>query len=148
MNLSDMAARGFLEPLAGTPEELNDLLAMARRHLADAQLTGLSAESCLVHAYQAILACAMVALRARDYRVPNIDGKHVRALESLKHTLGVDSREVEYFQSLRRKRHEDIYEGMLHASDMEAQDALEAARRLVEVTENDLRQRFPGLLEG
>lgn len=139
MSLADMELQGFLEPCAGTPEEVASLLETAQRHLADAQLPGMSPQSRIVHAYQVILACATGALRARDYRVPNIEGKHKHTLDTLKFTLGIKPRDVKYFQTLRQKRHEDLYEGGLVASEMEARDALESVRKLLARTGKDLK---------
>lgn len=143
--MSEMEAKGLLEKLPSSPEEIENLSSMAQRHLADAQIKGMSAESSLVHAYQAILACATAAFRAENYRVPNIEGKHVHTLDSLRHTLRIRPGEIEYFHTLRRKRHEDAYEGGLHTSDMEAQDALAAARELAGKTVKALKKRFPYL---
>lgn len=141
MSLASMEEQGLLEPLAGTPEEVASLLETAQRHLADAQLPGMSPQSLIVHAYHVILACATAALRAQDWRVPNIEGKDKHTVDTLQFTLGIKPREVKYFQTLRQKRHEDLYEGGLVASEMEARDALEAAQELLHFAEKDLRTK-------
>jgi hypothetical protein len=139
MSLEKMAEDGLLERLTGMPEEIDDLLDSAHRHIRDAKLKGISPESRIVHSYQVILACATAALRANDFRAKNVEGKHVHTLESIKFTLGVGARNIKYFHSLRRKRHEDFYEGTFHCSSEEAEIAFKAAERILALAEDKLR---------
>lgn len=139
MSLEKMAEKGFLEPLAGMPEEIDDLLDSAHRHLRDAKLEGISPESRIIHSYQVILACATAALRANDFRAKNVEGKHVHTLDSLKLTLGVGAKSIKYYHSLRRQRHEDFYAGTFHSSAWEADIALKAAEKLLSRAEDNLR---------
>ena len=89
MSLSEMEARSELEPVASTPEELNRLLTMVKRRLQDAAVVETSNEARFEHAYHAILGCALAALRANDFRVYSLEGKHVLALNTLQYTVGV-----------------------------------------------------------
>lgn len=139
MRLHEMEAAGELEPLAHSPEELENLLRMAARRAADAQLAELSAESRVVNAYQCVLACAKAALRALDYRVPNITRQHYLTLETLRDTLDLNVSQISYCQSLRSKRHRDEYEGTLEASDTEAEAAVAFASGLLSATKSKLR---------
>lgn len=134
-----MADKGVLEPLAAMPAEINGLLDSARRHLQDAKLEGISPESRIVHSYQVILACETAALRSNDFRAKNVEGKHVHSLESMKFTLGVGAKKIEYFHSLRRQRHEDFYAGTFHSSAWEADIALNEAEKLLARAEVKLR---------
>lgn len=139
MSLSDMEAEGELEPMAHSPEELDSLLRMASRRLADAQLEQLSAESRVVNAYQCILACAKAALRALDYRVQNGPSQHFTTLVTLRFTPNLDAKRISYCHSLRRKRHRDEYEGTFEATDTEAQEAADFAAMLLLATMNKLK---------
>jgi len=50
-----------------------------------------------------------------------------RKLESLLHTLGVEQKRVDYYQELRDLRNKDIYEGSIHVSEREVEEAIEEA---------------------
>lgn len=125
-----MEAAGDLEPLAHSPEEIDSLLRMAGRRLADAQLDQLSPESRIVNAYQCVLACAKCALRLFDYRVASGSRHHYLTLETLAETLEITPSGLSFAQGLRRKRNRDEYEGTLDASDSEAEEAAEFAKMM------------------
>ena len=82
MSLEEMEASGQLEALACTQAELAKLLTAARRWLADADVEAVSDQGRYESAYNAVLACALAALRANDYRVYTHEGKHVITLDS------------------------------------------------------------------
>ncbi len=140
MSLHEMEAAGELEPLAHSPEELELLLRMASRRLADAQLAQLSAESRVVNAYQCVLACAKAALRSMDFRVPNISRQHYLTIETLRFTLRLSVSEISYCQALPSKRHRDEYDGTLEASDTEAEEAAAFASGLLQRAKHSLHQ--------
>ncbi|MBN1965159.1 MAG: hypothetical protein JW910_10970 [Anaerolineae bacterium] len=131
MSLKDMLQADEIERFPHTPEELDNLLRMARRRLTDAQLIQLSPETRLVSAYQCVLGCAKAALRRHNYRVAHNYRQHFLMIRSLEFTLGLSPEEVAYCQGLRSKRHRDEYEGMLEASDTEADEAVAFAADLL-----------------
>ena len=133
-----MIHEGELERFPSSPEELDNLLTMARRRLTDAQLIQLSPESRLVGAYQCILACAKAAMRSRDLRVAYGPRQHVLMIRSTQFTLGLSEAEVAYCQGLRSKRHRDEYEGTLDTSDTEALEAVGFAAEVLSRTQRDL----------
>lgn len=142
-----MEAQGDIEPFASSPEELERLLAMARRKIADARLEQLSPESRLVCAYQAVLACATAALRSNDYRVPSAGKKHLFTLESLQSTICLNRIAINYCHLLRKKRHRDDYEGTLDCSAKEATDATAFAEDTLQKTVEYLGTRFPSVID-
>jgi hypothetical protein len=71
-------------------------------------------------------------LRAENLRAVNAPGKHRVVLESLEGTLGTPPDLIAYFQQLRDLRHRDIYEGSIHVSEREAEDAVIEASGLLE----------------
>ena len=141
MSLSEMETRGELEPLASTPEELIRLLSMVRRRLKDAAVVETSNEARFEHAYHAILGCALAALRVNDYRVFGSAGKHLLALNTLQHTVGVPAAQVRYYQKLRNRRNIDLYEGSTPVSETELSEALAAAQKLLTSTAAYVKQR-------
>jgi len=112
--------------------EIRRLIDAATRRLEDAANTSIHPETRLEQAYHAILNCALVGLRAENLRAVNAPGKHRFVLESLADTLGTAPGLIAYFQQLRDLRHRDIYEGSIHVSEREAEDAVTEASRLLE----------------
>ena len=127
-----MLLRGELSREPANPGEIRRLVDAATRRLEDAANASIHPETRLEQAYHAILSCALVALRANDLRAVNAPGKHRFALESLADTLGTAPDLIAYFQQLRDLRHRDIYEGSIHVSEREAEDAVAEASRLLE----------------
>ena len=132
MSLEEMILRGELSREPANPAEIRRLVDAATRRLEDGANASIHPETRLEQAYHAILNCALVALRAEDLRVVNAPGKHRFALESLADTLGTTPDLIAYFQQLRDLRHRDIYEGSIHVSEREAEDAVAEAARLLE----------------
>ena len=127
MSLEEMILRNELERLEPSAGEIDRLLGAIARRLEDAKNPTIHPETRLEQAYHAILNCALVALRANHLRPVNGPGKHFYALESLLHTLGAEQKRVDYYQELRDLRNKGIYEGSIHMSECEAEEAIEEA---------------------
>jgi len=132
MSLEEMILRDEIRREPRSSGEIRRLLEAASRRLEDAANTSIHPETRLEQAYHVILNCALTALRTEGLRVVNSPGKHRNALESLMFTLGVAADEVSYFQQLRDLRHRDIYEGSVHISERDAEDAVGAAATLLD----------------
>jgi len=132
VSLEEMLLRGELVREPARPGETRRLIAAATRRLEDAANTSIHPETRLEQAYHAILNCALAALRAENLRAVNGPGKHRFVLESLEDTLGTPPDLIAYFQQLRDLRHRDIYEGSIHVSESEAEDAVTEASELLE----------------
>jgi len=72
--------------------------------------------------------------------VPRTPGGYRRYDEVLV-TQGTDFNLIAYFQQLRDLRHRDIYEGSIHVSQREAEDAVTEASRLLEYLRTWLEAR-------
>lgn len=132
MSLEDMLLRDELRREPPTSGEIQRLLEAAARRVEDAENTTIHPETRLEQAYHAILNCALLALRSDGLRAVNAPGKHRNALESLQHTLGISPDLIAYFQQLRDLRHRDIYEGSVHVSVREAEEAAREAGTLLQ----------------
>ena len=143
MSLSEMEARGELEPLASTPEELARLHGSIQRRLKDASVELTSNEARFEHAYHAILGAALVGLRALDYRVDIQAGKHVLVLNTLKYTAGLADSKIRYLQKLRNRRNIDLYEGGAPVSGVELEEAIIAAHHIVDIVITYVKQLRP-----
>ena len=132
MSLEEMLLRGELSREPASAGEIRRLIDAATRRLEDAANTSIHPETRLEQAYHAILNCALAALRVENLRAVNGPGKHRFVLESLAETLGTPPDLISYFQQMRDLRHRDIYEGSIHVSEREAEEAVTEASRLLE----------------
>ena len=126
-----MILRDELRREPATSGEIQRLHDATKRRLEDAANTSVHPETRLEQAYHAILGCALIALRAEDLRAANAPGKHRVVIESLAHTLGAPRNVIWYYQQLRDLRNRDIYEGSIHVSEREAEDAVAQASALL-----------------
>ena len=95
-------------------------------------------------AYNAVLQLATAALAAAGYRAER-ENKHLRTLECLSYTLGVERERVRYLDICRRKRHTAIYERVGAISDAEANEIVEAAKKLRGEVAEWIRTEHPEL---
>ncbi|MFC2099308.1 hypothetical protein ACFLSF_00540 [Candidatus Bipolaricaulota bacterium] len=144
MSLEEMLLRGELIREPASSGEIRRLIDAATRRLEDAANTSIHPETRLEQAYHAILNCALIALRAENLRAVNAPGKHRVVLESLEDTFGTPPDLIAYFQQLRNLRHRDIYEGSIHVSEHEAEDAVTEASGLLEHLRTWLEARADG----
>ncbi len=95
-------SRDAIQPDAAN---VGKLLAAAQRNLADARLTGLSAENRFDAAYKAIMQLSMVALQANGYRtLTGKPGHHQTAIQTLTTSVGVAPAQVIVLDALRKLR--------------------------------------------
>lgn len=128
-----------------SPEEIARLMAIADRDIEQSQTPGLGAEWQFDIAYNAILQTATAALAAAGYRAERAN-KHMRTLECLKFTLGVDEATDAMLDRMRRKRHVAVYDQVGMISDHEAAELITIARRLRADVEAWLRKHHPELM--
>ena len=103
MSLADLASEDKLKAHKTSKAEINQLLAVFDRDMADAQIVTLSVDRRFIMAYSAALTIAIVALAASGYRAAN-QGHHYWTIQSLAFTLGIDLKTVEKLNKFRQKR--------------------------------------------
>ncbi len=145
MNLDEMLKKRILEKRKTSSGEISNLITMAERRLSEAFNETISNETRLVQAYQVIFTSAAIALRASGYRMKSSDGKHFNTINTLKSTLKKKHQDIRYYQNLRKKRHEDVYEGLLMVSEIEMKKAIETAKELYEELKSWLDRYYPDL---
>jgi hypothetical protein len=126
MSLIVWAANGWIEPHKPSPREIADQLAMADRDIHDSQVVALSPEWKLNIAYNAAMRCATAALYAAGYRASR-DMHHHRTIQSLAHTLQLDSETIQTFDSFRRLRNVSDYDQAGMVSNPQADEMLQLA---------------------
>lgn len=101
-----------LEVIAPHKETVRRLLAAAARHIADAKLNAVSAETRFSSAYTAIRMLADVGLHANGFRtLTSKPGHHQTAIQTLPKSLDVDSQTVIRLDKLRKQRNLTEYTG-------------------------------------
>jgi hypothetical protein len=111
MNLKNLVGIS-LEPVTPAKETIQRLLQGAARHIADAKVKVISAETRFTSAYTAIRMLADVGLQANGYRtLTSKPGHHQTAIQTLTLTLGVDAKTVVRLDYLRKQRNVTEYTG-------------------------------------
>jgi hypothetical protein len=103
-----------LEQITPAPDMIKRLLAAAARHIADAKVDAISAETRFASASTAIRMLADVGLHANGYRtLTSKPGHHQTAIQTLPTTLGIDSQTLIRLDKLRKQRNLTEYTGDL-----------------------------------
>jgi uncharacterized protein (UPF0332 family) len=131
MSLEDRVLRGELEGIRPAAGEVSRLFEAARRRVEAAENATNHPEIRLEQGYEAILNCALAALRASELRPTNRPGKHLVTINTLRETVGLESVHVDYYQILRTLRHRALYEGAHDVSPSQAEQAAAEARALL-----------------
>jgi hypothetical protein len=101
-----------LEKVAPDAEMIGRLLSAARRNIADARVTEISAENRFDAAYKAIMQLANAALQANGFRtLTSKPGHHMTMIQTLSKTIGVDKQTVIVLDALRKQRNVADYSG-------------------------------------
>lgn len=111
--LDNLVRIGQLKAEPRNDTEIRRMLAMARTHLGDAQLTGPSAEGRFLSAYNAGHAAALAALRWHGYRSEN----RYAVFQCLPHTLKWPAPRWRVLDAAHRKRNVAEYEGFLEVEE-------------------------------
>jgi hypothetical protein len=123
-----------LDRIAPAKETIRRLLDGAARHIADAKVQAISAETRFGSAYTAIRMLADVGLHAHGYRtLTSKPGHHQTAIQTLPTTLGVDPRTVVRLDALRKQRNLTEYTGDI-IPDSAVTDCLTHAQSLYALT--------------
>jgi hypothetical protein len=131
MSLQDWFENSWLTKTAPTARGVQDLLAIADRHIADAGLEGMSADGRFDHAYEAVRTLCQAGLYASGFAVAKGGDAHQRVLDSLKLTVGGDvGTKADYFDQCRRLRHKTMYERADVVQRPESDKLLTATREL------------------
>lgn len=120
--------------------------ALVARDLADAAVSGLSADRRFATAYNAALLAANMAIACAGYRVTAKTGHHKISFDSMKLALGAGAdKYADYFETCRRKRNVIDYTRSHVATETEANEILKKASEFHEVVEEWIGSKFPNL---
>lgn len=144
MSLQDWLRNGWLVEHKTNREEIQNLLALAGRDLADAQVPALSPDWRFNIAYNAALQAATAALAIAGYRATR-DAHHYRVIQSLAHTVKADSSLIDKLDKFRKKRNVGGYERAGTVSEGEVGEMVTLARKLRATVESWIHRTHPDL---
>ena len=112
MSLANLVKTNQLQAHNPTRDAVQRLLEAAKRNLADAHITEISAENRFDAAYKCVMQCAMLALWVNGYRTSTSQpGHHQTAIQTLPTTIGLEQTTVIVLDALRKQRNVSDYEG-------------------------------------
>ncbi len=104
MSLENLLKIGQLERHETDAVQVGRLMDSANRCLADARQESITAETRLEASYRAIMQLSMAALWANGFRPTSSSGHHMTMIQSLRHSVGLDSDQVRLLDTFRVKR--------------------------------------------
>lgn len=132
-----------VKPHETSRQELEDLRALVERDLADASLPGLSPDRRFATAYNAVLQTAKMVIACEGYRVAG-HGHHQMTFEVIELAMGPHVASLaDYFDTCRRKRNLVDYDMANVASETEAQELLEEAKKFRDRAERWIADHYP-----
>jgi hypothetical protein len=131
MSLKQWADNGWLRKHQASPKEIQDLLAIVKRDLADAE-GDISADWQFGIAYNAALKLCTILMHASGYR-PEKTLQHYRTLQALPLILGEERKpDADYLDACRIKRNTVEYDYAGAATRKDARELIEFTRELRE----------------
>jgi len=146
MTLKQWADNGWLRPHRTSPEEIDNLLSIVDRDLADAQEEGISADWRFGIAYNAALKLCTILLYASGYRAERTL-QHYRTIQAMPLILGKErERDVKYLDTCRMKRNVMEYDYVGGATENDANELVGFAADLREEVLIWIKHNHPQLL--
>lgn len=129
MSLRQWASNGWLRPHKTSPKEIQDLLAIVKRDLADAE-ADISADWQFGIAYNAALKLCTILMYAAGYQ-PEKTLQHYRTLQALPLILGAERKsDSDYLDACRIKRNTVEYDYTGAATRRDAKELVEFTKAL------------------
>lgn len=148
MSLEKWVEYGWLRREPTSPGEIEDLLGIVDRSLADSKVEAVSTDLRFIAAFNAALCVATTALRASGHRTVTQAGHHVKTIESLELTIKASPKIIQRFKTFNNKRNKSVYDVAGAVSDQELQAVTKLATELKDSTITWLQESYPELLRG
>ena len=146
MSLPQLLASGRLRHLPAALSEIEDLLRVVERDLADACIEDVSADRRFATAYNAALQLATVALRAEGYRTSGT-AHHYTTIAALPLILGAGATQTaDYLDACRMRRNTVDYDGVGIATERDVAELVLEATALRESVLGWLARAHPELM--
>jgi hypothetical protein len=124
--LNNLVGAGSLKAEPASRKEFDGMVKSARRGLADAQNETIDADSQFDLAVEAAHKFALAALRRESYRSEN----RITVYQTLVHTLGISSADLQVFLKAHNERNLAAYEGRVDINEKLLADLISATKRL------------------
>ncbi len=146
MSLKNLLKIGQLERHETDAVQIRRLLDSSTRCLADARQESITAETRLEAGYRAIMQLSMLALWANGFRPTTAAGHHMTMIQSLVHSVGLDSDQVRLLDAFRVKRNTINYTGEdMDIASVEA--CIAAGEELMQHIQDWLAENHPELVQ-
>jgi hypothetical protein len=147
MSLEKWVEYGWLRRELTSPGEIEDLLGVVDRSLADSKVEAVSTDLRFIAAFNAALCVATTALRASGHRTVTQAGHHVKTIESLELTIEANPKLIQRFKTFNNKRNKSVYDVAGAVSDQELEAVVKLATELRDSTLAWMRKTHPELLK-
>jgi len=135
--IEDLVQEGLISPLVVDPGRVTEALAIAHRDLEVARtLLSSSSDWAFTVAYNAILQGGRAMLFSKGYR-PAGSNQHISVVRFCEEFLSRD--DAEWFERMRRKRHQSVYDSAGSVSRIEAGTAVKKAEKILHTLESLIR---------
>jgi uncharacterized protein (UPF0332 family) len=131
--IEDLEREGLIRPLPIDPKRVRDALALARRDIGVARdLLPSSNDWAFTVAYNAVLQAGRALMFSKGYR-PEGANQHVSVVRFCEEFLSPE--DAVWFERMRRKRHQSVYDTAGSVSEREAENAVKKAEEIVQAIE-------------
>jgi len=135
MAYESLTKKGLIKVFDATPSQVSDSLGLARRDIDTASKVTNSDWAYNI-AYNAMLQAARALMFAEGYRPTGSEGQHKTVVRFAELALGRKfEEEVRFFEKMRVKRNQAVYNAAGIVSETEARQAVEFASRFIQIIE-------------
>jgi hypothetical protein len=124
--LENLVGLGLLKKEAASKAEFDNMVAAARRSLADSESESIETDSRFTLAYGAAHSLALATLRHQGYRSAN----RISVFQALVHTVGTTSDDIQIFLKAHNERNLAEYEGRIDIDESLLSDLVGCTKRL------------------
>jgi len=135
MSYKNLLNRGSIKPFKAASVQIENQMSLARRDLETAaKILAQDSDWAFNIAYNAILQATRGLIYFEGYRLTSAEGHHKAAIEFAQLALGDDFKDqVHFFERMRKKRNQAVYEHAGIVSKSEATQAIEFAGQFVKI---------------
>lgn len=146
MTLENWLNEDKIKPHTTTAKEIENLLKVIERDIADAMVIEVSPDRRFAIAYNAALQLATIALLVSGYRITAGKGHHYHTITSLQYTMGQSAkRRIKYLNLCRQARNQTDYDRVDVTEESEVVELLKEVKQFRQDVLGWLSQNHPHL---
>ena len=140
MAYESLLKKGLIKSFNAAPSQISDRIGLARRDIETARNLSNSDWAYNI-AYNAMLQAARALMFAEGYRPGGGEGQHKTVVQFSELALGrTFEEEVRFFEKMRVKRNQAVYDTPGIISEAEARQAIEFATKFIHVVEETINK--------